>query len=255
MRVLFDNGTPRGVAAALSDHTVEEAPSHGWDTLRNGELLDGTLVARLNEPRGHPNAVRAPSDAPLEDVRHSQLPGDDVDADIRVLVLHRRRSRDHPEQLRVQPGQLRDHFVGETVAEVLLFLVAAQVLERQYRQHDSPPGSRSRCRFFDSGKKAVPTSWNGLDESRRLGAVGERQPDLPDAVVQTLIEVDERVVGPDFLPDLFPRQELSGAARQEGEHFHGLRLKLDQPAASAQLAVRRIELETVEPQPRHCGRL
>jgi len=40
MRVLFDNGTPRGVAAALSEHVVVEARTHGWDTLRNGEILD-----------------------------------------------------------------------------------------------------------------------------------------------------------------------------------------------------------------------
>ena len=40
MRVLFDNGTPRGVAAALAAHIVEEARSRGWDTLKNGELLD-----------------------------------------------------------------------------------------------------------------------------------------------------------------------------------------------------------------------
>ncbi len=45
MRVLFDNGTPRGVAAALADHTVEEARSRGWDTLRNGELLDAAEAA------------------------------------------------------------------------------------------------------------------------------------------------------------------------------------------------------------------
>ena len=45
MRILFDNGTPRGVAAALSSHTVEEARSHGWDTLRNGELLDAAEAA------------------------------------------------------------------------------------------------------------------------------------------------------------------------------------------------------------------
>lgn len=45
MRVLFDNGTPRGVAAALSGHTVEEARSHGWDALRNGELLDAAEAA------------------------------------------------------------------------------------------------------------------------------------------------------------------------------------------------------------------
>lgn len=45
MRVLFDNGTPRGVASALSDHTVEESRSHGWDTLGNGELIDAAEAA------------------------------------------------------------------------------------------------------------------------------------------------------------------------------------------------------------------
>ena len=45
MRVLFDNGTPRGIAAALLGHVVEEARSHGWDTLRNGELLDAAGAA------------------------------------------------------------------------------------------------------------------------------------------------------------------------------------------------------------------
>jgi hypothetical protein len=45
MRVLFDNGTPRGVGAALTGHIVEEARAHGWDTLRNGELLDAAEAA------------------------------------------------------------------------------------------------------------------------------------------------------------------------------------------------------------------
>lgn len=45
MRVLFDNGTPRGVAAVLSGHIVEEARSRGWDALRNGELLDAAEAA------------------------------------------------------------------------------------------------------------------------------------------------------------------------------------------------------------------
>jgi hypothetical protein len=48
MRVLFDNGTPRGVAAALADHIVEEARSRGWDTLKNGELLDAAEAAGFN---------------------------------------------------------------------------------------------------------------------------------------------------------------------------------------------------------------
>jgi hypothetical protein len=39
MRVLFDHGTPRGIARSLENHTVREARAEGWDTLSNGELL------------------------------------------------------------------------------------------------------------------------------------------------------------------------------------------------------------------------
>ncbi len=45
MRVLFDNGTPRGVARALIGHKVEEARAHGWDALTNGELLAAAEAA------------------------------------------------------------------------------------------------------------------------------------------------------------------------------------------------------------------
>lgn len=39
MRVLFDNSTPRGLAAELHGHIVTEARERGWDRLENGELL------------------------------------------------------------------------------------------------------------------------------------------------------------------------------------------------------------------------
>ena len=45
MRILCDNGTPRGVGAALKDHVVEEARARGWDTMRNGDLLDTAEAA------------------------------------------------------------------------------------------------------------------------------------------------------------------------------------------------------------------
>jgi hypothetical protein len=45
MLILFDNGTPRGVARALRHHIVKEARDHGWDTLENGELLDAAEAA------------------------------------------------------------------------------------------------------------------------------------------------------------------------------------------------------------------
>lgn len=42
---VFDNGTPRGVAAALTGHVVEEARARGWDSLGNGQLLDAAEAA------------------------------------------------------------------------------------------------------------------------------------------------------------------------------------------------------------------
>jgi hypothetical protein len=40
MLILFDHGTPKGLAPALSEHTVVTAQARGWDKLSNGELLD-----------------------------------------------------------------------------------------------------------------------------------------------------------------------------------------------------------------------
>ena len=45
MLILFDNGTPRGLARHLSGHTVEESRSRGWEELKNGELIDAAEQA------------------------------------------------------------------------------------------------------------------------------------------------------------------------------------------------------------------
>jgi hypothetical protein len=39
MHILFDHGTPRGIARSLHPHTVKEAKAQGWDTLSHGDLL------------------------------------------------------------------------------------------------------------------------------------------------------------------------------------------------------------------------
>lgn len=39
MLILFDHGTPRGVARALPAHTVVTAKARGWERLSNGSLL------------------------------------------------------------------------------------------------------------------------------------------------------------------------------------------------------------------------
>lgn len=40
MLILLDNNAPRGLARALTGHTVTEARERGWATLKNGDLLN-----------------------------------------------------------------------------------------------------------------------------------------------------------------------------------------------------------------------
>jgi hypothetical protein len=39
MRILFDHGTPSGIAKALTGHEVIEAYERGWERISNGALL------------------------------------------------------------------------------------------------------------------------------------------------------------------------------------------------------------------------
>jgi hypothetical protein len=39
MRILFDHGTPSGIARSLAGHEVTEAIQRGWESASNGELL------------------------------------------------------------------------------------------------------------------------------------------------------------------------------------------------------------------------
>jgi hypothetical protein len=39
MRILFDHGTPGGIAKVLGGHEVTEAIERGWDRISNGALL------------------------------------------------------------------------------------------------------------------------------------------------------------------------------------------------------------------------
>jgi hypothetical protein len=48
MLILFDHGAPRGLARALSGHTVVTARARGWDRLSNGALLNAAEAAAVD---------------------------------------------------------------------------------------------------------------------------------------------------------------------------------------------------------------
>lgn len=48
MLILFDNNVPRGLARALSAHTVVEARARGWHLFKNGDLLQAAEDAAFD---------------------------------------------------------------------------------------------------------------------------------------------------------------------------------------------------------------
>ena len=73
MRILFDQGVPRGLAASLSDgHDIVEARKLGWEEVANGELL------RLAEAEGFDLLITTD-----KNVRYQHKMG----ADARFLLL------------------------------------------------------------------------------------------------------------------------------------------------------------------------
>src|SRR5208282_957507 len=64
----------------------------------------------------------------------------------------------------------------------------------------------------------ISAFWDGFDVARIGGVVAEDRTNLFDAVIQGVLEIDERVVAPDFALQSFPSDDLSWAACQKGEH-------------------------------------
>ena len=91
----------------------------------------------MNEFRGDPDTVLLAADTALQNVAHAEFVPDLVNAFLGSFVVRRGGSGDDAEPLRLPPPQLRNHLLREAIAEVFLLGVAAEVFEREYRQHDS----------------------------------------------------------------------------------------------------------------------
>ena len=144
-----------------------------------------------------------------------------------------------------QRGEARERArecVGQAERQKLGVGVRPQHAERQHDETGDASGLRGAGRL-DGHEEPVAAPRKGLDELGGPCRVAEGLADLADAEVQALLEVDERVAGPDVLTDLAPPHHLAAAAGQEGEHLEGLRRQLDDVAVLTQLASPRIELE------------
>ena len=62
--------------------------------------------------------------------------------------------------------------------------------------------------------EAIPTSRDGFHVARVVGIVGERRSDLPNAEVDALIEIDERLGAPENVTDFVPGDQLTGTGNE-----------------------------------------
>src|SRR5216684_3252512 len=206
-----------------------------------------SLVADADQLSGYAYAASVAPHRAFDDVINPQFPTDLPDPLGSALVLHRRGACDDAEPLWRQAAELGDDIVGETVGEILLFRVPAQILQRQHSQHNSVFRWRfAGLQLHDGKQEPVAAARIGVDVPGLGGVLAESGPDLPDAIVQPLLVIDEGFPSPDVPADLLPGDDLSGTRDQESKGLEWLNLELHLDAALAQLAALDIQLEVFE---------
>ena len=71
----------------------------------------------------------------------------------------------------------------------------------------------------------IATPRDGLDERRVVRIVAERSAQAFDGGVQAVLEVDERAVGPETLPQLVARDDVAGPLEHQPENLERLLLQ------------------------------
>ena len=103
------------------------------------------------------------------------------------------------------------------------------------------------------GDEAIPPARDGLDESGVIGVIPEDAAELADGPVDAVVGIEEDLLPPDPLRDLFPGDQLSSSFHQQKQQIHRDALQLEHSAGAAQLVGPRVELEILPQSDRFLG--
>src|SRR5262249_51095843 len=95
----------------------------------------------------------------------------------------------------------------------------------------------------DRRDESIAAPRHRLNEARVLGWIAQRVAQFLDGAVQTSVEVDERVRGPEALPQLVARDEVAGPFEQQQQDLNGLLGEPDLQPLLAQLTRSEVQLE------------
>ena len=94
--------------------------------------------------------------------------------------------------------------------------------------------------------EAITTPGHSLNETRALGGITQCLADLVDGFVEPVIEIHERIRGPQSAPELLAGHQLAWSGQQHRKHLKWLLLQPDPRAALRQFAGPKIGLEDRE---------
>ena len=135
-----------------------------------------SLVLHSNQLGRDAYTCPIPPNAALKHIVHTQFPPNLRDRFIRLLVGHGRSPSDYPQLTRRHLSQSHDGFLTQTITEIVLPWIAAQILEWKNGKHDPRPFCLEP-RGLDFGSndcialETIPFSEHGLDILRVSGFV------------------------------------------------------------------------------------
>jgi hypothetical protein len=100
--------------------------------------------------------------------------------------------------------------------------------------------------FFDRGDEPISVPRQSFDKPGIIGRIIEGFPKPHDGGVETVIEIHERVFGPEPLSQFFPGDDLAPPFEQYAEDSAGLFLKLNLPTLLPKLTGAQIDFVGTE---------
>src|SRR5205814_8887156 len=95
--------------------------------------------------------------------------------------------------------------------------------------------------------EAIAAAADGFDIPGRLRRIADRRPQLVDGIVQSVVEVDERIGGPEPEPQRLARDHLARPFEQRNQQLKRLFLQAQPAAAFPQFSRRGIDIEHTKP--------
>ena len=103
--------------------------------------------------------------------------------------------------------------------------------------------------IFDLREEPVAAPSNGFNKPWTVGGVAEGLTDFVNRFVEPVVEIHERVCGPEFFLKFLASYDIAGVLKQHRQDSEGLFLKPDSQAALAQFASAKIQFENSKPEP------